>query len=144
MPGMQTFSTDDGVIIRLDTGDLVLESIRKACADFDIHTGAVISAIGTMRNLHVHYLHTDDLDEPERNTFLEFDGAWEVSGVQGLIADGEPHLHITAYDGERTIAGHLEDGNEVNALFEVYIKRLDELRLTRAKNEDEVSILVEE
>lgn len=141
---METFPTEDGVVVRIDTGEQVLESIREACADHDVHTGAVITAIGTLRNLHVHYLHTSDLDEPERNTFLEFDGAWEVSGVQGMIADGEPHLHVTAYDGERTIAGHLEDGNEVNALFEVYVKRIDELRLTRAPNEDDVSVLVEE
>lgn len=141
---MRTFPTDDGhVVVRLDTGDLVLESIRRACEDHGVDTGAVVSAIGTLRNLRVHYLHTDDLDRSseERNTVLDLDGAWEVSGIQGMIADGEPHLHVTAFDGERTIAGHLEEGNEVNALGEVLIRKLDGPSLTRRPNEHGVSML---
>lgn len=141
---MRTYTSgDDHIVVRLDTGDLVLESIREACAEHDVETGAVVSAIGTLRNLNVHYLHTDDLEQEQedRNTVLELDGCWEVSGVQGLIADGEPHRHVTAFDGDRTIAGHLEAGNEVNALAEILLQRLDGPTLTRRPNEYGVSML---
>ncbi|MFB6135852.1 MAG: PPC domain-containing DNA-binding protein [Halobacteriaceae archaeon] len=144
---MRTFATDDGhVVVRLDTGDLLLESVREACADHGVHTGAVVSAIGTLRNLNVHYLHTDDLEQEQadRNTMLELDGCWEVTAVEGLIADGDPHLHVTAFDGERTVAGHLEEGNEVNALGEVLIRDLEGLELTRRPNEHGVSTLERE
>jgi uncharacterized protein len=141
---MQTFTADDDhTIVSLETGDLVLESVRSACEDRNIRDGAVVSAIGTLRNLNVHYLHTDELsqDRSDRNTVLELDGCWEVSGIQGLITDGDPHLHVTAFDGDRTIAGHLEEGNEVNALCEVLIRRFGDTGLTRASNEHGVSVL---
>jgi len=143
---MRSFESDAGyVAVGLETGDLALESIRTACEDHDVGTGAVVSAIGTLCNLNVHYLHTDDLtaDREERNTVLELDGCWEVSGVQGLVAGGDPHLHVTAYDGERTIAGHLEEGCEVNALFEVLLRRIDDLDLVRRPDESGVSTLQE-
>lgn len=141
---MRTYTSgEDHIVVRLDTGDMVLESIREACAEHDVETGAVVSAIGTLRNLNVHYLHTDDLEQEQedRNTVLELDGCWEVSGIQGLVADGEPHLHVTAFDGDRTIAGHLEAGNEVNALAEILLQRLDGPALTRRPNEHGVSVL---
>lgn len=141
---METFRTsNDHVIISLESGELLLESIQDACETFDIDTGAVVSAIGTLRNLRVHYLHTDDLakSQSERNTMVDLDGCWEVSGIQGLIADGEPHLHVTAWDGERTIAGHLEEGNEVNALAEIAIRSFEGVHLERRPNASGVSML---
>lgn len=139
---MHTFESESRhVIVRLDTGDLALESIREACDRHDVETGAVISGIGTFSNLHVHYLATDDLDDPNRNVDLALDGAWEITGIEGVIADGEPHLHVTAFDGDRTIAGHLESGNEINALAEIVIRRFDDIDLVRRPNEDDVSVL---
>jgi predicted DNA-binding protein with PD1-like motif len=141
---METYESAEGyVVVRLDTGDDALQSLQQACEDHKIDIGAVVSAIGTFRNLRIHYLNTDDLDQPEedRDTILELNGSWEVSGIQGLIADGEPHLHVTAYDGERTIAGHLEEGCEINALGEVLIRRIDDLQLHRTPNEFNVATL---
>jgi predicted DNA-binding protein with PD1-like motif len=141
---MQTFTTnDDHLVIRLDTGDMMLESIRAACEEHAVTDGTVVSGIGTLRNLHVHYLHADieTGEKDDRNTFLELDGCWEISGIDGLVADGEPHLHLTAYDGERTVVGHLEEGNEVNALGEVVVRELDGADLTRRPNEFDVSML---
>lgn len=141
---MRSFPAEDGhVIVRLDRGDLVLESIREACREHDIDTGAVVSAIGTLRNLRVHYLHTDDLEQSreERNTIVHDEGCWEIAGIDGIIADGEPHLHVTAWDGARAIAGHLEEGNEVNALGEILIRAFEDVRLTREPNALGVSML---
>jgi len=141
--GVQTFETDDShLIVRLDTGDMLLESIEQACEEHGVTDGAVVSGIGTLRNLHIHYLHADIADGvEERNTFLELDGCWEISGIEGLIADGEPHLHMSAFDGDRTLVGHVEEGNEVNALGEVLIRELDGPELTRRPNEYDVSML---
>lgn len=144
---MQTFESPDGyVAVRLDPGDLVLESIEEACEEHDIDTGAVVSGIGTFRNLHIHSLHTDDLelDGEEMDTYFELDGCWEINGIQGLIAGGEPHLHLTAFDGERTVAGHLEGGNETNALCEILIKTWDDdFALTREPNRFDIPMLEE-
>ena len=142
---METFESDDNhVLIRLDPGDLALESIREACERHDVTAGAVVSGIATFRNLNVHYVPTDEFpkEKSERNEFLELDGAWEVSCIDGAIADGEPHLHVTAYNGEETIGAHLEEGCEVHIQGEIMLRKVAGLDdVTRKKNEMNVTAL---
>jgi len=141
---METFESDDGhVIVRLDRGDLALESLQEACETHDIDTGAVVSGIGTFSNLNIHYVDRTDLpsDQSKRNVDLELDGAWEITDVGGVIADGEPHLHVTGFNGERTVGGHLEEGCEVNVLGEFTIREFEGLSLTREPNENSISQL---
>ncbi|RRJ30096.1 PPC domain-containing DNA-binding protein [Halocatena pleomorpha] len=141
---MESFESDDGhVIVRLDRGDMVLESIERACTEHAIDTGAVVTGIGTVSTLHIHYVDRTELpdDRADRNVALELQGAWEVTDINGVIADGEPHLHVTAFDGDRTVGGHLETGCEINVLGEVTIRKLSGLSLERRPNEREVSRL---
>lgn len=139
---MKSFESESGsVVIRLDPGDMALESIRRVCDQHEIETGVVTSGIGTFRNLHVHYFEGHHPSVNDGNVYLELDGTWEINAVQGLIADGEPHLHVTAFNGEKTIVGHLEEGNEVNALGEVVIQKIDDLNLVRRPNEYDTPML---
>lgn len=140
---MESFESDDGhVIVRLDRGDMALESIERACTEHDIDTGAVVTGIGTFSTLNIHYVDRTDLpDRADRNVDLELTGAWEVTDINGVVADGEPHLHVTAFDGERTVGGHLEPGCEINVLGEVTIRKLSGLSLQRQPNEQGVSQL---
>jgi predicted DNA-binding protein with PD1-like motif len=141
---METFESDDGyVIVRLDRGDLALESIEAACEDHEIDTGTVVSGIGTFSTLNIHYVDRTDLpaDRTQRNVTRSLDGAWEITDVGGVIADGEPHLHVTGFNGDRTVGGHLEAGCVVNVLGEFTIRKIDGLALTREPNEDGVSQL---
>ncbi|ELZ19996.1 hypothetical protein C475_21899 [Halosimplex carlsbadense 2-9-1] len=143
---METFESDDGhVVVRLDRGDMALESIEAACEAHDVDTGAVVSGIGTFSNLNIHYVDRTDLpdEQADRNVALELEGSWEVTNVGGAIADGEPHLHVTAFNGERTVGGHLEEGCEVNVLGEFTIRKFDGLSLTREPGEHSVSQLTE-
>ena len=141
---METFEGDDGyVVVRCDPGDLALESIRTACVNHDVDTGAVVSGIGTFSNLNIHYVDRTDLPEEkaDRNVTLELDGSWEINSIGGVIADGDPHLHVTGFNGERTVAGHLEEGCEVNVLGEFTIVAFDGLSLTRERGEHNISQL---
>jgi len=141
---MEAFESEDGyVIVRLDPGDMALESIEQACEDCDVDTGALVTGIGTFSNLNIHYVDRTDLpdNQADRNVDLELDGAWEVTDVGGVIADGEPHLHVTAFDGERTVGGHLERGCEINVLGEFTIRKLDDLSLAREPGEHDISQL---
>ena len=58
-------------------------------------------------------------------------GCYEISAIQGIIADGEPHLHVTLCEGDKTIAGHLEDGCKVMTLAEIAILRADAGKVRR-------------
>ncbi|WP_313694995.1 PPC domain-containing DNA-binding protein [Halorarum halobium] len=141
---METFeSNDEHIFVRLDPGDYALESITEACAKHDVDSGVVVSGIGTFRNLNIHYVPTTDFpsEKSERNTFLDLDGAWEVGTIDGAIADGDPHLHVIAYNGEETLAGHLENECEVHILSELVIRRIDGPALTRRPNEKNVGTL---
>lgn len=141
---MQSFESESGyVVIRLDPGDLVLESILSVCEKHNIKTGAVISGIGTFRNLHIHYFKGDGPADEDGNIFIESNEPWEITGIEGVIADGEPHLHVTAFNGDQTIAGHLEKGNETNALGEVLIRKIDDLDLIRSPNKYDIPMLEE-
>ncbi|MFC6825156.1 PPC domain-containing DNA-binding protein [Halopelagius fulvigenes] len=141
---METFESDDGhVLVRLDRGDMALESLTDACEDHDVDTGVVVSGIGTFSNLNIHYVDRTDLpeDQADRNADLRLDGSWEVTNVGGIVADGEPHLHVTAFNGERTVGGHLEEGCEVNVLGEFTVRKLDDLSLHREPGEHDISQL---
>jgi predicted DNA-binding protein with PD1-like motif len=57
-----------------------------------------------------------------------------------MIANGEPHLHLVAYNGDRTVAGHLEEGNVVHLLGEIVIRPIEGLELERRSDENEYNI----
>lgn len=141
---MRSFESDDGhVIVRLDPDDDALRAIREACDRHEVDTGAVVTGIGTFKRLRIHYVHTTEFpkNRSDRNTDLDLEGAWEVTNVQGAIADGEPHLHVTAFDGERTVGGHLEEGCLVHVLGEITIRKIEGVALTRRPDERNVSRL---
>ena len=147
---MRSFESENGyVVIQLEPGDKALESIEDAIDNHNIDTGVVVSGIGSLNKLHVHYVvpypefpefpeDTDDVDE-----FLYEEGAWEIGSLQGAIANGEPHLHINAFDAEssRMLAGHLEPDSVVHALMEVVIRPFEGLKLTRQPGETGIPML---
>ncbi|WP_204960074.1 PPC domain-containing DNA-binding protein [Salinigranum salinum] len=126
----------------LEPGDLVLESIREACDEYEVDTGVVVSGIGTLRNLNFHYVPTDEMPKEQkwRNETHKLLGAWEVGTIDGMIANGEPHLHLVAYNGDRTVAGHLEEGNVAHLLGEIVIRPIEGLELERRSDENEYNI----
>jgi predicted DNA-binding protein with PD1-like motif len=108
---METHQAEDPLIL-LETGDLVLESLRDACDEYDVDSGAIASGIGTFRSLNSHYVPTPEMptEKKWRKETHELVGAWEVGTIDGMIANGDPHPHLVAYNGDRTVAGHLEEG----------------------------------
>jgi predicted DNA-binding protein with PD1-like motif len=60
----------------------------------------------------------------------------------GIIADGEPHIHITLSGAETgAFGGHLEKGCRVLYLAEVTIIKFSGPRLTRRNNQNGISLL---
>jgi len=149
---METFESDDGdVIINLWPGEDMLEGIQQACEDHEVDTGVVVSGIGSLTKLDIHWVVPyDDFpeltsDRPKRMERVESEGAWEVGSLQGAIANGSPHLHITAYEAEddRMVCGHLESGCIVHTLAEIVIRKIDGPELTREPNQWNISMLQE-
>ena len=62
--------------------------------------------------------------------------------MQGVIADGTPHIHMNVSTKDSAIGGHLEPGCRVLYLAEVVILEFDGLSLTRVPSELDVLKLV--
>ncbi|MBI4662416.1 MAG: DNA-binding protein [Verrucomicrobia bacterium] len=125
----------------LGPGDLLLESIRHFIREHGINDGAVLTGIGSLSECRIHWPAKPEY--PPQNVFQTFKGSLEIAGIQGIIADGEPHLHlIVAERGEaRSIGGHLEDGSKVLYLAEITIAEFDGPPMTRRPNQHNVRML---
>lgn len=125
----------------LGPGDLVLESIRQFISDHQITDGAVLTGIGSLSACRLHW--PEKAEYPPTDKFATFEGALEIAAIQGIIADGEPHLHIMLVEGGdgRTLGGHMEDGCKVLYLVELTIAEFDGSPMTRRPNEHGVKML---
>lgn len=123
--------------IRIDPGELFLESLQRAIQEEKIRAGVVISGIGSLSVCKIHVVNAgyppNLLTRVQK--YYEYKGSIELLSVQGIIADGEPHLHITFADENQNVhGGHLENGCVVLTMAEIAILRADSLpakRVTR-------------
>ena len=126
------------VVVALRYGDLLLESLREVARKADIHTGVVLTGIGSLNKGHIHTVVSNEY--PPTDEFIWLDGPLEIASFGGIIADYEPHVHISLMTLEREyLGGHIEEGCSILALSEISILRLPELRLGR-KRVDETRI----
>ena len=118
------------VVVGFKPGELLLESIKDAIQSQGIRNGAVVSGIGTLKTCQMHYV--EHTSFPPRDHFYTLNKPLELLSVNGLIADGEPHLHIAVSCGDHEMyGGHLEPGSEVLYLAEIAILVFDDLPLER-------------
>jgi len=118
------------VVIGIRPGEMLLESIEAACRERDVRNGAVVSGIGTLDLCRMHYItHTDF---PPSDEIATLEKPLELVNISGVIAGGEPHLHMTVSCKQQgTCAGHLEPGSRVLYLAEVVILKFNDLGMTR-------------
>lgn len=122
------------IIIRLDQGEMLLESIEAVIHEANIQNGVVVSAIGTLSDARIHMVTTTDY--PPVETYPEWKNVpIELCSVSGIIADGVPHLHTVFSDSEKTYCGHLEHGCRTLYLCEIVIEPLENISLTRVRDE---------
>ncbi|MCL2867435.1 MAG: DNA-binding protein [Clostridia bacterium] len=117
------------VIMQLTKGELILESIQSEIQRLGIRCGIVTSGIGSASKVVYHRIGST-ADNPD-NEFLTVAEPLEVGALQGVIVDGQAHLHITCCTREGTFAGHLEPGSETLYLMEISLIELVGADLTR-------------
>ena len=127
-------------ILRLDQGDFVLESINELIERENIKNGVVVSARGTVDYCTLHMVLTTGYPPVELFEKWE-EKPLELASIDGIIADGVPHLHTVVSDHEKAYAGHLEPGCRVLYLAEIVIMELEGDALTRIKNEKGINEL---
>jgi len=97
----------------------------------------VILAIGTLDQCILHMVATTSYLP------IEFFKRWknkplELASVMGIIANGEPHLHVAVSDHEVAYVGHLEEGCRTLYLAEIVIVEIEGANLTRIRDEKNI------
>ena len=124
----------------LDRDALLLESIMDVIQQKGIQDGHVMVTAGSVQECQVHYVTTTDVKP--KDVYKTVKGPLEILGGGGIIANGEPHLHITLSDQDRpAIGGHLEKGCRILYLGELTIIKYSGQALTRKPNQNGVSML---
>ena len=121
-------------ILRLDAGDDLLDCINDLIEKENIVNGAIVSGIGTFDHCVMHMVMTTSL--PPVENFVKWDNKpLELSSVDGIIANGIPHLHMVVSDHEHAYSGHVEPGCRILYLAEILIMEFEAEGLERKKND---------
>ena len=125
--------------LSLERDDLILESINQAIKEHNIQDGAVLTTVGATQECTYHYVKDSAKDE---DVFVNQKGAAEILNANGIIASGEPHIHITLATGEKgAFGGHLENGCKVLYVSEITIAKFSGPPLTRTAKKNGITIL---
>jgi predicted DNA-binding protein with PD1-like motif len=125
--------------VRLDRGDLLLETIQDVIQRNHIADGAVLSAAGSLQECTYHRVKS--LAEKPEDEFLALKEPMEILNISGIIAGGEPHLHLTLSGSKGAFGGHLENGCRVLYRAELTVARFSGAPLARKKNKEGVPVL---
>jgi uncharacterized protein len=125
--------------VRLDRGDLLLETIQDLIQRRGIADGAVLTAAGSLRECTFHRVKS--MAEKPEDEFITVKEPMEILNINGLIASGEPHLHLTLAGAHGAFGGHLENGCRVLYRAELTIARFSGPRLARKPNKAGVPVL---
>jgi len=115
---------NDTFMVRLDSGERVLETLKYFCAKNNIKCGYFFG-IGSLDEAELaHYITRN-----KKYTFNKYKQPLEIVNLSGNIAamnnEAYLHCHITLSDVEmETIAGHLKEG-VVGATAEIVVIKLD-------------------
>ncbi|MDQ2776296.1 MAG: DNA-binding protein [Acidobacteriota bacterium] len=125
--------------VLLDRNALLLESIIDVIKEKNIQDGLVLVTSGSVQECTYHYVTSTELKAT--NAYKTVKGPYEILNAGGIIAAGEPHIHITLSSPQGALGGHLEKGCRVLYLAEVTILKYAGPPLTRKNNENGISML---
>jgi predicted DNA-binding protein with PD1-like motif len=125
--------------VRLDRGDLLLESIQDVIHKHGIADGAVLTAAGSLQECTFHRVKS--IAEKPEDKFITVKEPIEILNINGMIAGGEPHLHLTLSGAKGAFGGHLEKGCRVLYRAELTIAKFAGGPLARKPNKDGVPVL---
>lgn len=130
---MQYKKSNYEIVIRLDDGDEIIESLKTICRKEKIESG-LISGIGAARKAEISHYNTKE----KKYNRKKFEGMLEIISLSGNIAllNGEPapHLHVAISKHDfSTLSGHLMSA-EVYPTCEIVLTPIH-TRIERKKDE---------
>jgi predicted DNA-binding protein with PD1-like motif len=113
MNAIESMGAVKATLITLSRGEYVLESLRDYFRSKQLSTGVISSGIGSLDQANLHTIVGTGLPPEER--YYKLEGPIEVTGLQGTVAGGEPHLHVVCRHETTGIVyvGHIENKTRV-------------------------------
>lgn len=99
------------VLVRMNSGDDLLESLQTAVKENGVSNGVIISGAGSLKSYRFHVVETTDL--PPGEVFVEREEAVDILTVTGAVMDGRVHAHVTFSNEDRAMGGHVHEGCRV-------------------------------
>jgi len=127
------------VVINLQRGEKVLESVRTQLQELGIENAVILSAIGSLQKAVFHRV--TGMDVSPVDEFVTLEQPMELASIQGVVVDGEPHFHMVVSDLEKTYTGHLEEGTTVVYLCEISLAEITDFDVTRVKDQNNIAVL---
>lgn len=127
------------VVIHLDRGELILESIQSEAKRLNIQTGIVTSGIGSACKIVYHRI--GSISDSPVNEYITVEGPIEIGSIQGIIIDGQPQLHIVCCDKDNAFSMRLEPGSQLQCLAEISVVKLLDADYVRRQNELGISYI---
>ena len=118
-------------IVRIDPGEDVLVSVREFLARSGVRQGVVLGGYGTLAAHHLHWVVHNRL--PPDNHFEKGAGGIEILAMNGLIVEGEPHIHVALSTPAGAYGGHLEEGCITYVLCEIYVGEVEGVAMSRER-----------
>jgi predicted DNA-binding protein with PD1-like motif len=116
-------------ILRVDPGDDVLESINSFLRGTALRQAVVLGGYGTLSAYHLHWVTHNHI--PTDNAFVRGEGGAEILGMNGLVVEGEPHIHMTLATPAGAYGGHMEPGCITYVTCEVFFAEVVGRHLSR-------------
>lgn len=124
----------------LDRDALLLESILDVIEQKQIRDGHVMVTAGSVQECTYHFV-VSTAQKP-KDVFKTVKGPFEILNAGGIIADGQPHIHMTlSAPNKPAFGGHLEKGCRILYLGELTIIKYSGPALTRKPNQNGISLL---
>jgi len=118
-------------VLRVDPGEDVLGSIGHFLKAANVRQAVVLGGYGTLAAYHIHWVTHNRI--PPDNSFGRGEGGIEILSMNGLVVDGEPHIHVTLSTPGGAFGGHLEPGCTAYVLCEVFFAEVEGVLLSRQR-----------
>ena len=118
-------------ILRIDPGEDVLLSVKKFLDEAGLQQAVVLGGYGTLASHHLHWVVHNRL--PTENVFGRGEGGIEILSMNGLVVEGEPHIHVTLATQAGAYGGHLEEGCTAYVVCEMFFAEVAGSELSRQR-----------
>lgn len=136
---MNFVSSDAGIkthVLAVEPGEYMMESLTAMIEQTGIKNGAVVSGMGTLDHCIMHMV------TPDGQTLQEWhNDPLELVGMQGVIADGTPHIHAVVSNKQAAVSGHPHDGCRVLYVCEIVVLEFTGLDLVRLDGAAGIEVL---